>query len=182
MRVEVLVHANAHDDVEAAVERCLAYCRRQGWRPPRPMVSRPDDPLSPDLGSLLMSEALGALVVPHVGDLLYAGVDLARLKAGRRLTIAEEKVAAVREMGDATRRLVEHGAVLCVADAELRLEGDDAARLADMLESFAGTLTEWNDEERETRSARSKESIEKARAKGVRIGRPPKRPRAVESD
>jgi hypothetical protein len=139
------------------------------------MVTRADDPVSPDLAGVLMSDRLGALVVPHVADLLYAGVDLARQKAGGRLTVAQAKVGAAEQMRDAVRRLVERGAVLCIVDDDLRIEGNDAARFAEMLDSFAGTLTTWNANEKEDRSARSKDALKKARDRGMRLGRPPKR-------
>lgn len=174
MRAEVYAHERAHDDPDAAVARCLAYCDAAGWKRPHPMVTRRDDPVSPDLGSVLMADKLGALVVPHVGDLLYAGVDAARLKAGRRLTFAEERLAAVAEARDATQQLLERGIVLCFADADLRVSGEEAERLAGMLDAFVDSLKAWDEEERRERSVKGREAVEKGRARGKRIGRPPK--------
>lgn len=174
MRVEVYAHEDASTDTEAAVGRCLAYCDRNGWKRPHPMVTRKNDPLSPDLGSVLMADKLGALVVPSGRDLLLAGLDFAVLKAGRRLKLAERRIGALVEAREATRRLIERGALLCFADEDVRMNGESAERLVELLDSFVGPFQKWGEEERREQSEKGREIVEKARAQGKRIGRPPK--------
>lgn len=176
MRVEIYAHANAHDDVDAATERCLAYCDAQGWKRPHPMVTRPGDPVSPDLMGVLMSDRLDALVVPRTLDLVYAGVDFARQRTSRRPTVAEAKLSAVAAIRAATVRIMERGGTLCIIEEDIRIEGPDVGRFVETLDFLTQTVTEWNANEKENRSIRSKDALKKARDRGTRLGRPPKEP------